>query len=93
MPITATRFPARSTSWFHRAEWKISPWKDSMPSIAGSRGAESPPAPEMRVVEVTVPAVVSTVHRWAVSSQAAESSSVSNTKRSRTPDSRAIRWR
>ena len=44
VPITATRLPARSTSWFQRAEWKSSPSKSSMPSMSGSRGSESPPA-------------------------------------------------
>ncbi len=95
MPITATRLPARSTSWFQRAEWKISPWKPSMPSIAGSLGADSPPAPEIRVVAVQVcsstapvPSVVRvrTVQCRAVSSQSAPSTSVSNTNRSSTPD-------
>ena len=55
VPITATRLPVRSTSWSHRAEWKTSPWKVSMPSISGSFGADSPPAPTIRVCETQVP--------------------------------------
>ena len=67
MPITATRLPVRSTSWFHRAEWKTSPWKVSMPSISGSCGADRPPAPTTRVLrDPGAVGVVRTVQRWAV---------------------------
>ena len=58
--MTATRLPARSTSWSQRAEWKIAPWKPSMPSISGSLGSESPPDPLISVVAVTSPRLVRT---------------------------------
>ena len=86
MPITATRLPARSTSWFHCAEWKISPWKPSMPAMSGIFGSDKPPAPTMRLRADQVPAVVLTVQRCAASSQAASVTLVSKTKRSRVPD-------
>ena len=89
VPITATRLPVRSTSWFHRAEWKTSPWKVSIPSMSGSLGAERPPAATTRVRETQVPLLVRTVQRWDSSSQAASSTRVSNTNRSSVPDSSA----
>jgi hypothetical protein len=41
LPITPTRFPARSTSWFQRAEWKVGPRKVSRPAILGICGRDS----------------------------------------------------
>ena len=93
VPTTATRLPARSTSWFQRAEWKISPWNVPMPSRSGSLGSISAPAPAIRVRAVTRPAPVVTSHRPVSSSQRASSTAVSNRKRSSTPDSRATRRR
>ena len=87
VPITATRLPARSTSWSQRAEWKTSPWKVSSPSISGSRGSERPPAPTTGSATTQVPFGVRTVQRWASSSQAASSTGVSKTNRSSVPDS------
>ena len=86
VPTTATRLPARSTSWPQRAEWNTSPWNVSMPSISGIRGADSPPAPTISVFETQVPFGVRTVHRCVSSSQVASSAGVSNTNRSRIPD-------
>ncbi len=45
VPMTATRFPVRSTSWSHSAVWKAGPAKESRPSISGSEGWFSPPIP------------------------------------------------
>ena len=89
--MTATRLPVRSTSWFQRAEWKISPWKASMPSISGSRGSERPPEPEITVRAAYSPLVVRTRQRWAASSQVASMTAVLKTKRSRTRASSATR--
>ena len=91
MPMIATRLPVRSTSWFQRAEWKTSPWKDSMPSISGSFGSDRPPAPLMTVRAAYVPSVVSTIQRWRPSSQTASLAAVSKTNRSSVPDSSATR--
>ena len=54
VPTLATRLPVRSTLWSQRAEWNSSPWNVSSPSISGSLGSESPPAPTTSVVDVTV---------------------------------------
>ena len=43
VPTTATRFPARSTPWSQRAEWKASPAKRSRPGMSGSTGRDSCP--------------------------------------------------
>ncbi len=98
MPITATRLPVRSTSWFQRAEWNTSPWKSPMPSMSGSLGSDRPPAPTSSVRPETVrrsPVAdrVSTTHRWASSSHAADSTVVSKTNRSRIPAPAATFWR
>jgi hypothetical protein len=38
LPTTATRLPARSQSWFQRAEWNHWPWKVSRPGSDGMDG-------------------------------------------------------
>ena len=67
VPMTATRLPVRSTSWFHRAEWKISPSNSSSPSMSGSAGSVSGPTAETTKFAVKVPADVLTCQRasWA----------------------------
>ena len=91
--MTATRLPARSIEWSHRAEWKSEPAKDSMPSISGRRGSDRPPVPVISVRATTSPDVVRQRQTWASSSHAARSSSVPNTILSVTAYSRATRWR
>ena len=89
MPITATRLPVRSTSWFQRAEWKISPWKVSMPSIVGQpRLRQAAGAADRGRRGRTVPlGGLARSSAGASSSQAASSTAVSKTNRSRVPDS------
>src|SRR5690349_22822314 len=63
VPMTATRLPARSNWWFHRAEWKISPSNLSIPSMSGIAGSVSGPTAETTKFAVKVPADVLTCHR------------------------------
>ena len=67
VPMTATRLPVRSKSWFHRAEWKISPSNSSRPSMSGSAGSVSGPTAETTKFAVNAPCEVLTCHRasWA----------------------------
>ena len=84
MPISATRLPARFASWFHRAEWKISPVNVSMPLMSGRAGSHSAPTALTSTSALNSPLVVSTSH-WPVSaSQRASVTSVSNRCLSRT---------
>ncbi|GAA3420958.1 hypothetical protein GCM10018952_66020 [Streptosporangium vulgare] len=55
VPMTATRFPVRSTEWSHSAEWKDGPPKVSRPGIAGSDGTCSAPVAETTALVVKVP--------------------------------------
>ena len=93
VPITATRLPVRSESWFHRAEWKTSPWKVSMPSMSGIFGSESAPAAETTTSAVREPALVVTRHRLRSASQVASSTEVPNRNRSITCERSATRRR
>jgi hypothetical protein len=44
VPITPTRWPARSTpSWGHRPVWNVRPRNDSPPSMAGVMAEERQP--------------------------------------------------
>ena len=60
VPISATRLPLRSASWFHREEWKISPAKVSMPLMSGRAGSASAPTAPIRTFALNAPLVVST---------------------------------
>jgi hypothetical protein len=71
VPITATRSPARSCSWFQRAEWKISPPNVSRPGISGISGSWSGPVAEMMTRAVIGPSLVSTRQPCSASSHAA----------------------
>jgi len=77
-PTTPTRFPFKSTSGFHLAEWNISPLKLSNPGILGSRGVSSTPIAEIRmcaVLRLRSPVIVSSAtssYSWATSSHFAE---------------------
>ena len=93
VPITATRLPARSASWSQRAEWNTSPWKESMPSMSGSRGSTRRAGAGDQGARTYLPLLVVVTQRWASSSHRASSTSVPNRNRSRTPDSRATRCR
>ena len=55
VPMTATRLPVRSKSWFQRAEWKISPSNSSRPSMSGNAGSVSGPTAETTKFAVKVP--------------------------------------
>ena len=46
-PIMATRRPARSTVWSHRAEWKAGPANSSCPGMSGTLGRLSWPTAEI----------------------------------------------
>ena len=43
VPMTATRLPARSKSWSHRAEWNVVPANRSTPGNVGMTGSASAP--------------------------------------------------
>ena len=60
VPMTATRLPVRSASWFQRAEWKISPLKSSMPLMSGSEGSHSAPTAETTILATKSPLLVLT---------------------------------
>ena len=90
--MTATRLPARSTSWFHRAEWKSSPWKPSMPSMSGSRGSESAAGADDQGRGGDVAAGGPHVPALGAVVPAASSTVVSNRNRSSVPDSSATCW-
>lgn len=76
VPMDATRLPARSWPWSHRAEWKVVPSKFSRPGTAGTFGVCSGPIPATSTCADTEPRLVSTRHRCAASSQAAPVTSV-----------------
>ena len=59
VPTTATRLPARRTSWRQSAEWKAGPANVSAPGIAGITGLESWPTAETTMsASYVVPSVV-----------------------------------
>ncbi len=84
VPMTATRLPARSASWFHRAEWKISPSNPEMPSMSGSDGSHSAPTAEITTLALYFPRVVATSQRCVVVFQRAVCTSHPKTVRRRT---------
>lgn len=51
-PITATRFPHKSTSASHFAEWNILPLNNASPGISGNRGTSRIPRAEIRIFAV-----------------------------------------
>jgi hypothetical protein len=77
VPMTATRLPVRSASWFQREEWKISPLKPSMPLMSGSEGSHNAPTAETTIFATNSPLLVLTCHRADASSQRAERTSQS----------------
>ncbi len=93
VPMTATRLPSRSWSWSQRAEWKVWPWKASMPSMSGVRGSLSAPAAEISTRALTSPWSVSTVQRRASSSHWAPVTVVPSRTWALTPKSSATRRR
>src|SRR5215831_1872189 len=76
VPTTATRFPARSKSWFHRAEWKTAPEKSASPGTSGRDGSDSGPAAQMSTSAVSSPRLVRSRHRAPPAAQSARISSV-----------------
>lgn len=90
--MTATRFPVRSASWFQRAEWKISPWKPSMPLMSGRDGSHSAPTAETRTFATKFPFVVVTSQRVVDSFQWADCTSQPNRCLSRTLYLSATDW-
>ena len=82
-PIIATRVPARSTSWSHRAEWKAGPANVSAPGSSGTFGRLSWPTAEMTARATSTSSApsaarVRTDHVAESSSQVAPSTSVSH---------------
>ena len=63
VPITATRRSASGTEWSHRAVWKTSPAKSSMPSISGSLGSHRAPTARTTTRASYSPAFVDTDQR------------------------------
>jgi hypothetical protein len=59
VPITATRSPLRSWSWFQRAEWKTVPAKSRNPGMSGMLGSLSGPAADTRIWALNLPRAVS----------------------------------
>jgi hypothetical protein len=77
VPITATRRPVRSWSWFQRAEWKVVPSKESRPGIGGIEGRLSCPNPEITTAaRSSSPVVVVRTHSVASWSHTAAAISV-----------------
>ena len=85
VPITATRLPARSARWSHRAEWKISPGNVSSPGMSGVDGVDRGPAAAMTTSAVRSPRDVRSRHWAALASQRAPASSVPNRMYGRIP--------
>ncbi len=93
VPITATRSPARSWSWFHSAECHVSPSKRSMPSSSGIDGSLRPPMPATTTSASKEPLEVSMCQRERSSSQSIRSTSHSVCRWRRTSKSVAQRFR
>ena len=89
VPTTATRLPARSTSWRHSAVWNAGPSKLSAPGMGGKDGIESWPQAVIRISASWVPPLVSSTHVARSSSQLARVTSVLVRKLSNTPWRRA----
>ena len=97
VPTTATRLPARSTVWSHRAEWNDGPAKLSRPSMFGSCGRLSWPTALITAsassVSSTPPGPTrSSVHRPASSSYSIDETSVPKRTFGRMPNS-SRHWR
>ena len=86
VPMTATRLPARSTSWSHRAEWKAGPLNVSTPGTSGSAGSTRPPQPLTTTSAVRSPLLVDSRHSIASSSQVPDTTSVSQCRCGSTPN-------
>ena len=71
VPITATVLPVRSTSWFQRALWKVSPAKRSRPGRFGQAGRLSWPVAVISARAVIGPLLVSRCQRPEASSKRA----------------------
>ena len=89
VPTTATRWPVRSTSWRHWAEWKAGPAKVSAPGIGGTTGLDSWPTAETTMSASYEPTLVPTRH--APSAYVTEVTSTPVRTRSRRPSSAAVR--
>ena len=89
VPTTATRRPARSTSWRQRAVWKAGPSKLSRPGSAGTVGTESWPQAVSSTSASCGPALVCSTHLPRSPSQRACCTSVDVRMRSITPWRRA----
>ena len=95
VPITATLRPARSIDWSHRAEWKAGPSKEPKPGmVVGRLGRLSWPTALTTASNTSAssrpsPVRTVTVQRRSSSDQTADTTSVPNRIRSRSPNASA----
>ena len=89
VPITPTRLPVRSRSWFHLAECHEGPANDSRPGIVGSWGRFSWPTAETTALATIVSSpsgpLTSRVQVLVPSSHTTEETSVEKRMSSRIP--------